>query len=557
MTTTAAQPDRLAVVYDRASTARQRDNYSRDDAARLPRLAEARGWPWELRQEIKSGEDLVNRPVMRGILQDVADGRIRAIIVQHLDRLSRDQDQIDGRIIRQVCRDNDCVVLTPDKEFDFRADADDDLADVQFLMAKFQKRSIVRQTVTGMKEAARQGKRLPSLVPVGYDAVFTPAERADLRPLRDFVVNDDEATLVRRIFDLYELHSHNKVAKLLNAEGLRWPVKNRALSAKYGGRTDRPFTGSSIYDVVGNELYAGFVTWAKERRSRLLRDFEPVRIFRPDLQIVTVEQWNRVERVRADRRRLPPRSVSSPYLFSGLLKCRHCGRALTGVRKKSKPCPEYWCTLRTTGGTAACPGQSVAESMARSAVTGFLRHLFAERIALEPFIAGAARRYGPDRTEEELTQEVRAELQTVAHHKRNLVDAVAAGLLGAEDIKAKHLDLEEQRERLERRLAAAGGRLEMRAEIAAAVRLLEGEGLAARLAHLPDPALQRLCRLIFRRLTFDGTGRGHNRLCHVERYEFTPEFSDFLAHHGAHVAPVGFDGPMSLRRLGLGFPTGR
>jgi hypothetical protein len=97
----------------------------------------------------------------------------------------------------------------------------------------------------------------------------------------------------------------------------------------------------------------------------------------------------------------------------------------------------------------------------------------------------------------------------------------------------------------------------LRTEIAAATRLLEGEGLAARVALLPDQALQRLSRLIFRRLVFDGVGRGHNRVCHVERYEFTPEFADFLAHHGTHTAPDSFDALTSLRRLGLGFPQSR
>ncbi len=45
---------KLAVVYDRASTERQRDNYSRADTARLTALAEPLGFSrCELRQEIK------------------------------------------------------------------------------------------------------------------------------------------------------------------------------------------------------------------------------------------------------------------------------------------------------------------------------------------------------------------------------------------------------------------------------------------------------------------------------------------------------------------------
>jgi site-specific DNA recombinase len=542
----------VAVVYDRASTINQRDNYSRADAARLVELAEALGYRAELRQEIRSGEDLVSRPVMRGLLQEVADGRVAALVVQHLDRLSRDQDQIDGRVIRQVCRDAGCVVVTPEKTFDFaNSDADDDLADVQFLMAKFQKRAIVRQTVTGMKEAARQGKRLPSFVPVGYDAVYRPSDRPDQRPCRDFAVNPAEADLIRRVFDLYEGHSEGKTARLLNDAGSRWPVKNPGLQEKYG-RTERPFTGVTVHDVVNNEMYAGFVTWGKDRRSRHLRDFETARVFRPDLQIVSLDQWHRVERIREERKRVPPRSVSSPFLFSGIIKCQYCGWALTGIRKRDKRQPQYWCNARSGGGPAACPGQSVSESVARTATVRFLQDLFMDGLALEPLIESAVRRY--DRTDEAVAEEARAELRLIDEQTRNLVDAVAAGVFRHGDIRAKTLELEAKRERLDRRVAVAGRQQALRQELEIAVRLLEGDGLAARIATLPDPALQRLIRLVFRRVTFTGTGRGHNRVGAVSTYEFTQEFAEFATLH--HPPMSGFAASTSLRRLGLGFPTG-
>lgn len=98
-----APDSRLAVIYDRASTERQRDNYSRADAARLSELAERLGYRWELRREIKSGESLANRPVMKGILEEVEAGMVGAIICQDFTRLSRDEDGIDGRVLRQIC----------------------------------------------------------------------------------------------------------------------------------------------------------------------------------------------------------------------------------------------------------------------------------------------------------------------------------------------------------------------------------------------------------------------------------------------------------------------
>jgi hypothetical protein len=70
---------------------------------------------------------------------------------------------------------------------------------------------------------------------------------------------------------------------------------------------------------------------------------------------------------------------------------------------------------------------------------------------------------------------------------------------------------------------------------------------------LPNPALQRLLRLVFRRLTFTGTGVATTGWGEVSTYEFTPEFADFLAHHGTFESD--FAALSSLRRLGLGFPA--
>ena len=183
--------ERIAVIYDRASSSGQKDNFARGDAARLYRLAEQRGLRWELRQEIKSGEEIANRPVMRGILDEIAEGKIAGLIVQDFTRLSRDEDGIDGRIIRQFCRDHGCLIVTPEKVYDFDSDADDDLADVQFLVGKWQKRANIRAMTRGMVERARQGKLLPSTPPYGYDVVFEANPDDPGKVIRRWGVNAD------------------------------------------------------------------------------------------------------------------------------------------------------------------------------------------------------------------------------------------------------------------------------------------------------------------------------------------------------------------------------
>jgi|SRR5581483_9735113 len=103
----------------------------------------------EVREEQgTSAETITARAVKQGILEDISKGIISAIIVSSFTRLTRDMDDIDGRIIKKTCRDHDCVIITPEKLYDFSNEADDDLADLQFFFSKIQKRMNLKPIYT-------------------------------------------------------------------------------------------------------------------------------------------------------------------------------------------------------------------------------------------------------------------------------------------------------------------------------------------------------------------------------------------------------------------------
>ena len=84
---------------------------------------------------------------------------------------------------------------------------------------------------------------------------------------------------------------------------------------------------------MANPLYTGIVTLGRKIRSRYLKGFQPVEHHVPDLQIISFEQFNRVQEIARRRHWMPPKSVGSPFLFSGVLKCSRCGAAMTGQRQ--------------------------------------------------------------------------------------------------------------------------------------------------------------------------------------------------------------------------------
>ena len=114
--------------------------------------------------------------------------------------------------------------------------------------------------------------------------------------------------------------------------------------------------------MLKREVYRGQLVWNRskflkvpgtnKRRSRPRPESEWKRLPAPELVIVSDELWNKVQgrfkrlgdaHKGQTNRGLLPRSLTSPYLFSGLLKCGVCGSNLiiaSGGGKK----PKYVCS---------------------------------------------------------------------------------------------------------------------------------------------------------------------------------------------------------------------
>ncbi len=546
---------RLAVLYDRASTAHQRNNWSRDDAKRfLDRVVAEHCYQGEFRQEIRSGESLVDRPVMKRTLEEIADGKVAALVCQDFTRLSRDEDGIDGRIIRQVCRDAGTLIITPEKVYDFDNDGDDLLADLNFFVGKIHKRQSLLALTRGLKEKARQGKLQPTYARFGYewterwpdDGSIAGVKPGAKKPGADLVVVPEEAVLVRRIFDLYEEVSQRQVAMRLNTEGLRKPVKSRAWRRKVQSRekgervflerneerTERLWTPKDINDVISNPLYAGLLVWGNTCTSRFMKDFEGSQHHRPDLQIVSLEQFNRCQRLVRERRRVPPSSVGSPYVFSGVLRCRHCGGRMVGKRQRERRAAgktlekRYECRAYHVLGKQGCRGQSVYETTAKKVFLPAVVDLLEHHLGLEHALRQVADEMAAPAASQR-RDALTAELTAIAAAQERLVDAVAEGLLTPDAIRRKQLELLEKKEYAEKRLAALHRNRESTAEIARALQLVEAD-LAGLLESAPEPQLARLCRLVFRSFSVE-VDMAHGREARIAGYEFTPEFADLLA----------------------------
>ena len=159
----------------------------------------------------------------------------------------------------------------------------------------------------------------------GYDnkEVSSPSGQR-LHVLR--VVNVKEASIVRRIFDMYSAGlGIGRIAKQLNAEGVLAPRQS-----------PRGWAPSAVREILHRPLYRGEIVYGrlqkivrggtKQRRRREGNDI--VRIDAPDLRIITPQLWAHVEArftSNQNKTRGLSRDTESKYLLTGMARCAHCG----------------------------------------------------------------------------------------------------------------------------------------------------------------------------------------------------------------------------------------
>ena len=192
------------------------------------------------------------------------------------------------------------------------------------------------------------------------------------RPLINGVrleVREDQASIVRRIFQMYaDGNSLQRIAKLLNAEKIVSPQPQK-------GRISRSWCPSSIRTLLRNERFRGRVIWGKTIKvrskagKRVYKRTTPDKwVIReiPEQRIIPEELWNavqaRIETVKqlygeiGGKGGMRGRSASSPYLFSGLLKCSQCGANISIVsgRWRGRSDVVYGCPQNTFRGASVC-----------------------------------------------------------------------------------------------------------------------------------------------------------------------------------------------------------
>lgn len=263
-----------------------------------------------------TGTTLHGRYGVAKMMRDAEAGRFNVIIVEALDRLSRDQADLAAIYKRLQFMGVEIVAV-----HDGRADA------IQIGI-----RGLVSTLfIDDLKHKIRRG--MTGLVDDGLSA---GGKAYGYRPVLgqpgQLEIVEEEAEVIRRVFREYvDGASSVEIAKALNREGVPAPrTKEWTPSTILGNR-------ARGYGILRNALYDGRLVWNRVRMIRHPETGRRVSRANPEsewketpvehLRIVPADLFAAAQRPDKDRetRRL---GRKKPRILSGLLRCSHCGAGM-------------------------------------------------------------------------------------------------------------------------------------------------------------------------------------------------------------------------------------
>ena len=392
-----------AAIYNRISHDKDSDEEAvkRQNAAALKRAA-AEGW--EVAEvytdnSISASKRNVIRPAYEKLLKDYRAGRFSIVIVQDLDRLTRQPRQLEDWA--EAGERGDLRIVTLDGDVDFANDNGRMFARIKAAVARGEvERKSARQKFANESRAA-QGAWTFSRRPYGY-------ERRDGR----VQVVADEAKVLREAYRRVNRgESFYAVGEDFNARGIR-PLG--------GGK----WTPRQLARTLGNCHNAGIVTYQGERVPEAVPQWEP---------IIDRRTWDDFTSARAAKNRPSGWSSAHKHLMSGLLICGVCGARMLarpdrGIQVYS--CKDSWCVSITGSDVDPFVGELVVARLQDPGVLALLRSR-------------------PD------TAPIQKELSEARARLADLTDLLAEGLLDRARARDRGRTLTEQIARLDQRLAAA------------------------------------------------------------------------------------------------------
>ena len=253
-----------------------------------------------------------DRPAYQQMMSRVRAGEFSHILVWKIDRISR--NLLDFASMYKELKDLGVVFVSKNEQFDTSSAMGEAMLKIILVFAELERNMTSERVSAVMVSRANSGKWNGGKIPYGYNYD---------RDTKEFTINEEEAAVIRSIYDLYTTHrSLLKVAKSLNDRGIMT-------------RKGKPWNPTTISKMLSNPFYVGTY------RYNRLDEYDPKRVTKkPESEwiiiedhhpaIISKDQQNRMALTLRKQQRGQPGVIytyqrKNTHIFAGMLRCGECG----------------------------------------------------------------------------------------------------------------------------------------------------------------------------------------------------------------------------------------
>ncbi|MBS0979084.1 recombinase family protein [Levilactobacillus brevis] len=305
-----------------------------------------------------SGKSLSKRQQLQALLAGAQRDEFEMVVIWKNSRLARNVKLLLE--IVDTLQAHNIELYSISENFRIDTASGKLMLQVMASVSEFERNEISENVLLGMKKRARDGYTNGNRV-LGYDNT----KLAD--GTKTLAVNEDEARVVRFIFDTYLQH-----------QGLR-SIANEANHRGYQTKRGNSFSTTAIRDILRNPVYVGLVQYGKyeqwELKRRRGKMADPILVRGKHPAIISQATWDQVQTRLKAQSRTPKWNQQGANLLTGLLRCPECGGPMAasnttntlkdGTKKRIR---YYSCANFRNKGTAVCHANSIRADEAEALV---------------------------------------------------------------------------------------------------------------------------------------------------------------------------------------------
>ena len=364
----------------------------------------------------------MNRPSFQRLCQDIEDGKINAVIVTELSRLSRS--------VKDFCQIWDFFQTYGVTFFSLKENFDTStpMGELMLIQAmsfsQFERHTIVDRIKRGAKARAERGLA-NGIPPLGYDVV---EGRANHRQ-----VNEEEKGLVQLIFKKFlELRNMEQLVDYLNKTAKTTKRRKTKMGKWVGGVK---WTSSSLHSVLTNRSYI-----AEREVNKSNRSVDPRTLKSDDRYYFVDACWEAIlerksffdvqERLMLNKQKA--RKYTHNFILTHYLYCSECGEGLIGKSGHGRNGKHYYYGHKRKKVSDShqhlkrCKVENIVAFDVESAVIGHLEKLSQNKSLLVQLVSAANEDKSEKACEQKkLNRRKISELQKLSQKVENLIDLIS------------------------------------------------------------------------------------------------------------------------------------